>query len=194
MSDQANPITHPPILRLDTSRPFSECRGERTPNDPHYRVHFWQGSKVGTKIVLLPFDAEGKLVPDDGKTAPYTGTNVEGKPVEHMPLYNADMRTLLDTKMKRLKSAVAEPAPVEDEITDLESAAKTAADDVNFASWLRGEVKYQVHVLFAAAKTRYHKNYSKISELVTDLVLDEKVVPEDDVSVELKKHLPKQAA
>src|SRR4051812_39126812 len=36
-----------PILRLDRSKPFSECRGERTPNDPHYRVAYWQGQMVG---------------------------------------------------------------------------------------------------------------------------------------------------
>src|SRR6185436_19290664 len=90
------------VLRLDTSRPHSTCHGERTPDDPHYRVCFWQGRKVGDKMVLLPFDAKGEIVPDDGRRDAFTGINVEAKPVTHQPLYNDDMRKLAERLTKGL--------------------------------------------------------------------------------------------
>src|SRR2546429_444017 len=64
-----------PVIRLDQSRAYSENRGEMRPDDPHYRVAFFQGEplkvirngKPATIAVTLPFDAQGDLVPDDGK-------------------------------------------------------------------------------------------------------------------------------
>lgn len=178
-----------PVIRLDRSRTFSECRGERTPEDPQYKVHFWQGGKLGPDTVLLPFDAQGLLIPDDGKTAPWMGLNNEGKPVQYHPLYDAKMRKFLELKSKKMATAATATAE-EPELEISEDVAKEGAD-VNFESWLRGEVRYQAHQLRAAAKSRYSKNYPKISELVTDLVLDEKLVPEDQVCEDLRKHLPK---
>ena len=56
-----------PVIQLDRSKPFSECRGERTPDDPHYRVHFFQVYKVGRDQIQLPFDGNGELIaaPDE---------------------------------------------------------------------------------------------------------------------------------
>lgn len=184
-------------IRLDSSKPFAECRGERRTDDPCYRVHFWQGFKLaGGKTVSLPFDSQGLLVPDDGKTESFDSVNVEGKPVTHFPLYDADMRKLVESKRKKLTAAA--PAPddvVEDDGADSANADKPIGDDVNFVSWLRGEVKYQPHILRAAAKARFHKTYgSNIGEIVTDLVLDEKLVPEGDVCKDLQKFLPAKAA
>lgn len=181
------------VIRLDKSRPFSECRGERTPDDPHYRVHFWQGRKVANKIILLPFDAEGLLVADDGKTVPYMGTTVEGKPAEHHPLYNKDMRELVERMQKKAASPVAEPEEPADEL-QVVGDATDPADDVNFASYLRGEIRYTPQLLRAAAKSRYHLNFTEIPELVRALVLDEHVVTEDEVCPALKVLLTKSVA
>lgn len=180
------------VIRLDKSKQFSLCQGERTPDDPHYRVHFWQGRKVVKDIILLPFDAHGILVPDDGVDKPYPGV-VDGKPVMHHPLYNAAMRALVDQMRKKASAPAAqvaqEEAEAEDAIAGLEPTEQ-AADDVNFTAWLRGEARYEPHILRAAAKTRYHKNYSEIPALVVDLVLDEKLVPEGEVCEQLRRYLP----
>lgn len=179
------------IIRLDRSKTFSECRGERTPDDPHYHVHFWQGQRVGKDMVLLPFNAEGELVPDDGRTEPYQGM-ADGKPVIHHPLYTKAMRDMVERKKKRQIAT----SPVVGTASDVveEDAEIEEAEEVNFVSYLRGEAKYEPHLLRAAAKKRFSKNYPKISELVADLVLDEKVVPEDQVCPALARYLPAKAA
>lgn len=183
-----------PVIRLDTSKPFSECRGERTPDDPHYRVHSWQGTKIKGIHVLLPFDANGLLVPDDGKTEPYDGINVENKPVKHHPLYTKAMRELVELKKKKLTGAAKAAEPEIEEPDDEDTDAGNPADDVNFVSWLRGEAQYEWIALQAAAKKRYSRNFANKKSMVEDLVLDEKVVPEDQVCRELAKYLPARAA
>lgn len=182
------------VIRLDRSRTFSECRGERAPEDPHYRVHFWQGQMVGKDMILLPFDAQGELVPDDGKTETWQGRDSEAKPVTHYPLYNKPMRDLLERKKKRHAaiSAKAEEQ-VEDEDEDLADPNK-AAEEVNFAAYLRGEAKYEWTLLQTAAKKRYSRIFQSKKQLVEDLVLDEKVVQLEDVCAELAKFLPPKAA
>lgn len=185
-------------IRLDRSKRFSECRGERTPDDPHYRVHYWQGGKVGNKIVLLPFDAQGELVPPDkARMTSYEGLDVEGKTVMHQPLYNKDMLDMLERKTARLQGPVVDQsadAAVASESGDDDEEDGDTADEVNLVSWLRGEAQYQPHALRAAAKKRYSKNYADIRELVVDLVLDERLVPEDQLSSSLQKYLPAKAA
>lgn len=179
------------VIRLDRSRPFSECRGERAPDDPHYRVHFWQGQTVGRNMVLLPFDSSEELIPDDGKTTPYQGL-VDGKPVMHQPLYNQAMRELVELKKKRHKSIEA-PAESGEGDTPI-TGGPSLADEVNFVSWLRGEARYEWPLLQVAAKARFSRMFTSKKEMVTDLVLDEKLVPEDQVGVELAKLLPAKVA
>jgi hypothetical protein len=178
-------------IRLDRSRPFSECRGDRTPDDPHYKVHYWQGGRLGKDIILLPFDAGGQLVPDDGKTAPWTGL-VEGKQVQFHPLWNDKMREFLKLKAARLTQMAGDQ--VEEDPISTEAMTEALAEEVNLQAWLRGEARYAPHLLRAAAKKRFSKNYPQIKELVVDLVLDEKLVPEDEVCNELRVHLPGKAA
>jgi hypothetical protein len=183
-----------PVIRLDRSRAFSECRGERTPDDPHYRVHFLQGGKMAGKLILLPFDSNGDLVPDDGKTEPYAGINSDGKPVTHRPLYDKDMRAYLDAKKKKMTAAAAPTDPTaidegEGDPSGIDEGTSAPEDEVNFVSWLRGEARYQPHVLRAAAKKRYHKTYQNMIDLVEDLVLDEKIIAEDELSPTWKKAL-----
>jgi hypothetical protein len=185
-------------ITLDRSRIFSENRGERTPEDPEYRVHYRQGGKVGGHIILLPFDVHGNLVPDDGKTAPWAGTNSEGKPCTYHPLYTKSMRDYLRSKLERMKQIEAAPGTV----TELDGSgdsedlgAGAPEDEVNFVSWLKGDVRYPAGLIRAAATKRFAKKYgSKLSEIVVDLVLDEKILPEDQVCPELAKFLPTAVA
>lgn len=180
------------VIRLDRSKPFSECRGERTPDDPHYRVHFWQGQKVGKDMVLLPFDSQDILVPDDGKTEPWDSRDTEGKPVKHFPLYSPAMRDLLERKKKRQAVIAAAPEEDKDEL-DLDNPEE-AATEVNFVAWLHGEVKYEWPLLQVAGKQRFSRVWQSKRQIIEDLVLDEKLVTEDQLAPEFAKLLPAKAA
>lgn len=181
-------------IRLDPSRTSSENRSDCGPDDPHYLVRFWQGQLVGKKMVLLPFNAHGELVPDDGKTEPWQGKDADGKLIVHYPLYTKDMRELLDRKKKRIAGMAVKDEAASEAGLDEQEESSSLSDDVNFVDWLQGKMRYEPHLLRAAARKRYGKSVSRIGELVTDLVLDEKLVPEAEVCADLAKHLPKRAA
>lgn len=172
-----------PEIRLDESRPFSTIHGERNPGDPHYHVHAFQDG--------LPFDAKGVLVPDDGKVESWTealeredGTT---KIVRHQPLYTASMRATLEKRMKKLvsskrvvarKPGVADPDGVDEHL-------EFGADEVNLISWLKGEIEYTPNEVYAAVKKRYGTSYARLREVVAELVDDQKLVPDADVSPRL---------
>lgn len=160
-----------PVIRMDKSKRFSEVRGERRPNDPHYGVHFMQNG--------LPFDAGGILMRDDGKTKPWEELDPDGKKVEHHPLYSPDMRE----KVERMKARMQKNAPAQEpeevnEHSDQEER-EAAADEVNIESWLRGEIEYEPWMLYAAVKKRFSRNHTKLRDLVVDMVEDERLVPEE---------------
>jgi hypothetical protein len=135
-----------PTLRLDRSRPFSEVRGERNPDDPHYRVHFSQDG--------LPFDAEERLVPDDKKTAPWPA-EIDGRKILYHPLYTDEMRAKVQRKLTRMTRATE---VVEEEEKAAVQTEAEVADEVNLAAWARGEVDYEPAVLYAAVKARFGIN------------------------------------
>jgi hypothetical protein len=195
-----------PVIRLDKSKPFSTVHGERMPDDPHYKVHYWQGGRLNGKTVQLPFDSQGELVADDNRNAAYAGTGQDSKgnvvPVTYQPLYTPLMRAFLKAKTDRI-AQIAQPAkdaPVLEEDGDKADATADdlggqADDEVNFVSWLKGEAEYPTDLLRKAARKRFGKNYLAIKpDLIVDLVLDEKIVPEDQVCVALKRYLPQSVA
>jgi hypothetical protein len=201
-----------PAVRLDRTRPYSTVHGDRQPDDPHYLVHFWQGEKVdrrpddrlyrdpkaGKVMVLLPFGAEGELVPDDKRTEPYPGT-VQGDkgpvPVMHQPLYTQAMRELLEKKKRRLAAKAAEPeTDQEDDDPPAELTTNVVELDNILKSWLRGEEKYRPDFIRTVAKKRFGRAFSAVRQMVEDLVIDEKLVPEEEVCVALAGHLPPKAA
>lgn len=166
-----------PAIRLDRSKPYSEVRGDRLPNDPHYHVAAMQDG--------LPFTTDGILVADDGKTEPWT-TIIDKETIVHFPLYTPDMRAKVLRKLERITRglpAIEEPTAEEQE----------EEDDVNLAMWLRGEVDYTDQELYAAAKKRFSINYTKRAQLVVDLVYDHKVVAEDELSPALRPLLSQAA-
>lgn len=166
-----------PAIRLDRSKPYSEVRGDRLPNDPHYHVGVMQDG--------LPFTTDGVLVPDDGKTEPWT-TIIDKETVVHSPLYTPEMRAKVLRKLERISRGL----PAIEEQTDEEQEEE---DDVNLAMWLRGEVEYPDKELYAAAKKRYSVCYTKRAQLVVDLVYDHKVVAEDELSPTLRPLLSQAA-
>lgn len=184
-------------IRLDKSKPYSENRGDMQPDDPHYSVVFWQGEKMKTKdartgkqvtiTVVLPFDAAGNLVPDDGKTEPWQGRDAEGKPITHHPLWTTHMRELLKKKQER--SAKIEQGNDEEDEGEIETVGDLS-NEVNFVAWLKGEANYEWPLLQVAARQRFSRMFMSKKEMVVDLVLDEKLIPVDQLARELVKHLP----
>lgn len=185
-----------PVIRLDKSRPFGTCHGERMPDDPLYKVCYWQGGKLNGKQVQLPFDVHGELIADDGKTESFTGMGQDSRgntiQVQYSPLYTPLMRAFLDTKRAHMQRATQSAAPVagnafeedgvsRDDGTDL-GTESSPIDGVDFGAWLRGEINYAPHLLREAAFKRFHVRYPDIyPQLVVDCVFDHKVVSEGEV-------------
>lgn len=182
------PMAPEPVLRLDRTRPFSTVHGDRVPEDPHYRVHFWQDD--------LPFDVNEVLVPDDEKRQPFSGPdpNREGHTVQYRPLYTPQRALKAQQKLDRLRKGAKamRPPEVVDE-TSPKAEQQAAVTELNFAAWLRGEVQYETWQVFAAFETRYHRKTHKQGDVVSELVLEFKVIPEDQVAPWFKKYLESSA-
>lgn len=177
-------------IRLDKNKPYSLNTGQMTPDDPHFNVAYWQGEKVSGKMVLLPFDANGNLVPDDGRTEPWMGVDADGKQVKYFPLWNNDRRALLKKRIDRAGKALVQNSVEEDE----EDTVDSLASEVNFAMFLRGQANYPWTLLRAAAKRQFSVNFTSNKQLVEDLVLDFNVVPAAEVCQDLRRYLPSDAA
>jgi hypothetical protein len=182
------------VIRLDKMKTYSTNHGEMTPDDPMYRVAYWQGGKMGGKVILLPFDVHGELVPDNGSDEIVAGLDSESKPVKYRPLWSAVMRQYVAAKRARMTSlATKEPDPLglDDEQPDeLDGLEGSADDDVDFVAWLKGNVNYKPHILRSAAAKRFSRKFDKIvPDMIVDLVRDEYVVPEDQLCDQFKAAL-----
>lgn len=186
-----------PVIRLDRSKTFSTNHGDMLPEDPHYRVRFWQGGTLvyqGKKhSVLLPFDAEGSLVPDDGKTQPWKSKDADNKEVTYHPLYDVFKREYLKARLARAAQAAAAPRNephLEDEGEgDDETASAPSHEDVDLTAWLRGQAEYAPYLIRAAVRERTGHPQGRISDIVVELVYEEKLIPEEEVCPALKVHL-----
>jgi hypothetical protein len=179
------------VIRLDKSRYYSETHGDRQPGDPHYHVHYTQDG--------LPFDGSGILVPDDGKREPWiVGLETdEGKiiNVKHHPLYTDAMREKVNKRIDRItkfKSGAVSKIETDDEEDRVDE--KPSVDEVDFGAWLRGEMDYETFILFPAWAKRKGRKHTKLRDLVEDLVRDERIIPEEEVSPRLRGLLPQDEA
>ena len=162
--------------------PPSTVHGDRAPDDPQYRVAYWHQG--------LPYDAHEVLVPPDEKAGgePWDVLMDNGdgtqKRVRYQPLYDKRTLGLLNKLKDRLTRVAEKPSElVEDEVaTPAPQPAQDDADEVNFVSFLRGEAKYTFAKLRDAFKKRFHRHYDNLPDLVQDLILDEKILPEDQVA------------
>ena len=185
-----------PVIRLDKSKTYGTNHGDMLPEDPMYRVRFWQGGTLVHKgkkhTVLLPFDIEGELVPpEEGYQEPTKGRDSEGKDVVYKPLYTELMKLYRDAKLKRMVAlapvAASEPTIEDEGGSDEDVLGSTSAtDEVNLQAYLRGETQYQPHAVRKAAQARYGVNHARIADLVIELVLDHKLVPESQLSPAFK--------
>lgn len=148
---------------MDRSKYYSTVHGERSPDDPSRNVHFYQDG--------LPFDAHGILVPELVKSP------------EH--------KALVDRKMKKLAAAMkaADTSADEDKSADDADEGDSAnvstastADDVNLEAWLRGEAKYHFFAIREAIRKRFSHNIKDQRNAIEILVLDEKIVSEDELA------------
>lgn len=178
-------------VRLNKNKPFSENRGDMGPEDPHYQVAFWQGETIKCtdkrsgkpvrKMVLLPFDANGELVPDDGKTAPWEvllphGPNGTLVKATNYPLWNDDMRALLEKKKKE----AADKIEGEDEETDI----AWASGRINWVGLLTGSEKYKWEVIQEGGKKKFGFVFISKKNVVEYLVKEKKIVSPDRLSSE----------
>lgn len=174
-----NELPKIPPIRLDRSKPYGTVHGERGPDDPHYGVHFMQGG--------LPFDAQGVLVPDDGRKESYPGI-VDGKPLMHQPLYNKAMREALERRIGRILR-LQKQAEVEQRSEEPVEAPVDPSEDVNFESYLRGEADYPFFALKQAYERRFGKKQARLRSIIEDLVYEEKLIPEGQVHANRMKLL-----
>ena len=168
-----------PLVRLDKSKHYSSIHGERTPDDPMYHVHFWQGG--------LPFDATGILVPDVGPDKPFPGV-VEGKSITFQPLYTPEMRGMVERRIARMLRS-NQQAIEEAKLDTPPEPTVDPAEDVNFESFLRGEVNFPFESLQRAYFQRFHKRHQRVRHIIEDLIYEEKIVPEDQVHQKIMRML-----
>jgi hypothetical protein len=179
-------------ITLNELKPFSENRGDMQPDDPCYIVAYFQGEDIRvtrkgkpTKIrVLLPFDAQGELVPDDGRTGTWAGKDAEGKVVTHRPLWNDDMRALLTKKQKEAQENA------EEGVSETQTDIDWASGRVNWMGWLSGQEKYPWEVIVVAGKKTFGKSYMNKRDIVEDLIVERKIMSADRLSQELKALVP----
>lgn len=178
-----------PAVKLDKTRPYGTCHGDRVPEDPMYRVAYWQGGKLGKTPILLPFDSEGDLVEDDNRTEKsWPGVNSESKPITYYPLWNDKMRMFLAAKQKKLAERQAEE---DEELTEEQGDTSAAVDLVK---WLKGEAVYQWPELVVACKKKHGLNLQSKAQMVTDLVIDLQLVKESELAPNHAKLLPRVEA
>src|SRR5207253_5458526 len=135
-------------------------------------------------------DAQGDLVPDDGKKDQWNGLNSEQKPCVYHPLWNDEMRELHRLLVKKAQER-GEDVPEEPELVEAERAA---APQIDFKAWLTGRIRPTWTALQSAAKAQLHRVYSSKASMVIELVIEDQLVSREAVCQELAVHLPKAEA
>lgn len=154
---------------------------ERTPEDPWFSVVYMQDD--------LPFDANGNLVKDDNRTAPFQGMGPDGKPITYHPLWTDAMRKTRDRKMRKIiemqksKSTVADDEPEDAEIEEIRS------DAVNINDWLMGDMDYRWELVQRAIKRRFSVSLPSVSEGVRFLVYEAKIMARENIADKYKRYL-----
>lgn len=159
---------------------YSEVYGsERQPHDPWANVAFVQDG--------LPFDINGELVPDDGKTQPFQGMGPDGKLITYAPLYTKKMRDTVEKKMRRIKAGMKSktPAPDEDQYED----DTNSPVQINVTDWLMGDAEYPFFLIQHAVKERYSAGLTSVAEIVRFLIIEQKVMKRELVADKFQRYL-----
>jgi hypothetical protein len=181
-----------PVIRMDRSKkpPPSTVHGDRTPDDPHYRVAYWHQG--------LPYDVNEVLIQPDERSEPWDVLMDNGdgtqRRIRYSPLYDKKSLEKLAKLKERLTKVHTNEAVLPADALEDEPAASIPSllqddedDDVNFVSFLRGEVKYPFYKVAAAFKKRKFRTHNNLRDLIIDLVEEEKVIPEDQVAPQYLK-------
>lgn len=80
------------------------------------------------------------------------------------------------TVERKLKEIAKKPADAEPEVVD--------PANVNLEQWLRGTVRYPYHIVQNAIRDRYHRTITNFAEAVEFLVIEQRLVPEEEIAKE----------
>jgi hypothetical protein len=159
-----------PVVRMDKSRDFATCHGERTPGNSHVGVHFYQNG--------LPFDAQGVMVADHPDFEPESE-----KPSKQAILLRERAEKLMAKAIKSAKPKV-EGEAAEDGNDDSGASDGPA----NLETWARGETRVQWNEVTQAIAKRFHVRVSSKAAAI-ELLVQERVVAIGDLSDEHRKLL-----
>ena len=149
------------IVRVDRSRDFSTVHGEMRPDDPHYRVAFYQYG--------LPFDAHGILLAD------------------HPEIAADERKQQAVAKLMKRAAKVEKKAPG-DAVDQLLSREDDEGEDndkpeLNLVMWARGEQKWKWQEVSDAIAARFSKRVVDKKGAI-EVLLEEKIVTRNDLSNE----------
>jgi hypothetical protein len=150
-------------IRMDRSKYFATVHGERAPDDKLAGVAYQQDG--------LFYDSHDMLIESLAETE--------------------DQKK----KMEALRRAASKSsdAPARDAAAPAkedDGEAPITADEVNLASWLRGEARYPWFSVAGAIKSRYAKQVKSSADAVDFLVNDQKIVGRRDLAPHLADMLP----
>lgn len=157
-------------VRMDKSRDYATCHGERTSGNSHAAVHFYQNE--------LPFDAQGILIFD----------HPDFEPESEKPSAKAiRLRERVEKLMaKAIKSARPKAEGNSSEVEDDDSG--TSDGPANLEMWARGEVRVPWNEVTQAIAKRFSRRVSNKHDAI-ELLVQERVVSMGELSDEHRKLL-----
>ena len=155
--DQVTTLAKPPIVRMDRSRDFASVHlGERTDNDPHKDVFFYQDS--------LPYSSQGALLWQRAE-------------VMDNPKLKAKAERLLKRALKlRLEAPGDDADDEDDEDEDIEKEEEIEEGPlkVNLTEWAAGK-DFQWQEVSNAIARRFFKRVNN-RRAALELLVEEKVI------------------
>lgn len=157
-----------PTVRMDRSRDFATCHGERTPDSVHATLHFIQNG--------LPFDSEGILITDHAFFEP-----MKDKPSKNALLLRERADKLVEKALKSAQPRVEGEPATEGDADDGKSDGPA-----NLEAWARGEARVPWQEVSQAIARRFGRRVANKRDAI-DLLLEERVVAKAHLSEEHRK-------
>lgn len=162
--------TQAPLVRMDRSRDFATCHGERTPDSEHATLHFIQSG--------LPFDSEGVLITDHAFFEPD-----KQNPSKRALMLRERAEKLIQTAAKQSRPRVEGEPETADETADEANGSRGSA---NLESWARGEARVPWQEVTQAIARRFSVRVANKQGAI-ELLLKERVVNMAELSDEHRK-------
>ena len=153
-----NDVIDTPKVSLDRSRDIATVHGDRTPDDLHAKVRFYQDG--------LPFDAEGFLIADHPDIKK-----------------NEKLQKVIERKLKKAAAkAEREAARARGELDDDDEEERADADGklppVDLRAWIMGQKDYIWTEVSQAIALKYKVRVGSNKHAVEFLVGEGVVIPE----------------